>query len=216
MTDITNFYEIVCDSLNKQFILTNIGQELGNLGKVFDNTLKYSQDWFLNEILNIDNCSLENMQKYWCNQFNIPYYIVNENKEQYNLTEGELRFVIKCVFFKTNQGWTGSGADLQNFISQTARQTLDMNCLIIDSQKMFIYYSFKGKLNAKFKEYLIKYQILPSQAGVGIEIWDEINKYFGYANGGQTIPNWLIGYGIGGQEIKGKMLSNGDYFDSNI
>lgn len=216
MTDITNFYETVCNSLNKQFILTNIGQELGNLGKVFDNTLKYSQDWFLNEILNIDNCNLENMQKYWCNQFNIPYYIVNENNEQYNLTEGELRFVIKCIFFKTNQGWIGSGTDLQNFISQTARQTLNMNCLVIDSQKMFIYYSFKEKLNTKFKEYLIKYQILPSQAGVGIEILDENNKYFGYAKGGQTIPNWLAGYGIGGQEIKGKMLSNGDYFDSNI
>lgn len=214
--DITTYYQKVCDSLQRQYIFSNFGAELGNLGVLLDNTIQYSMDWFLNEILDIDNCSLENMQKYWCNQFGIPYYLVDDNNIQYNLTEQELRFVIKCVFFKTNQGWKGNGADLQSFISQTSRETLGINCLVIDSLDMSIYYQFKGKLNNKFKEYLIKFQILPSQAGVGMEIWDEINKYFGYGISGAIIPNWLCGYGKAGEDIKGKMLNNGDYFDSNI
>lgn len=168
MSDGVTFSNYLRDIVPKQYTYTNISDYIDRKGKLYDAKIGNAQNDLIDEVYNIDTCSVNALKYYWSKLYNVkPQYENINDGTVHILTDEELRVVVKLRAFASC--WDGTTYTLNAFISKlfSDRGTV----YVTDNGSMkYMIYTFFFSVPDWEKNLYENYDILPRCAGVQLEV----------------------------------------------
>lgn len=177
-----NCTDVTLDNLQRQFGYTNLSDLLMKRSEVWDKYFGDISARFEEEILNLDTCVSSALDYYWGKLYKISRVFTDENGEKFTLTDELFREMIKIRAFGSR--WNGTLAQMNEFMNNLFKG--ERFLFVTDSQSMSGGLKYEFSTLTKEELYLFKNKdILPRQAGVGVEIHViDIDKTFGFYGSG--------------------------------
>lgn len=158
---------VALDNLQRQFGYTNVSDLIIKRAGVWDRYFGDIAERFENEILNLDTCVSEALDYYWGRLYKISRVFTNRNGEKFALDDDMFREILKIRAFGSR--WDGTLAQMNEFMADLFKG--ERFVFVTDSQSMSggLKYEFSTLTDEELYLFSEK-DILPRQAGVGIEI----------------------------------------------
>lgn len=158
---------VALNNLQRQFGYTNVSDLIIKRAGVWDRYFGDIAERFENEILNLDTCVSEALDYYWGRLYKISRVFTNRNDEQFTLDDDMFREILKIRAFGSR--WNGTLAQMNEFMADLFKG--ERFVFVTDSQSMSggLKYEFSTLTDEELYLFSEK-DILPRQAGVGIEI----------------------------------------------
>ena len=159
--------QVALDNLQRQFGYTNVSDLIMKRAAVWDSYFGDIADTFESEILNLDTCISDALDYYWGRIYKLSRVYVNEDDEKVSLSDDLFREMLKIRAFGSR--WNGTLAQMNEFMSNLFKDRGFV--FVTDSQSMSggLKYDFT-KLSPEETWWFTHKDILPRQAGVGLEI----------------------------------------------
>ena len=159
--------KVALDNLQRQFGYTNVSDLILKRSEVWDKYFGDIAERFENEILNLDTCVSEALDYYWGRLYKISRVFINSHDEQFTLDDDLYREILKIRAFGSR--WNGTLAQMNEFMAGLFKG--ERFVFVTDSQSMSggLKYEFSTLTDEEIYLFSEK-DILPRQAGVGVEI----------------------------------------------
>lgn len=180
---------VALNNLQRQFGYTNVSDLILKRAGVWDKYFGNIAERFENEILNLDTCVSEALDYYWGRLYKISRVFTNREGEQFTLDDDMFREILKIRAFGSR--WNGTLAQMNEFMSGLFKG--ERFVFVTDSQSMSggLKYEFSTLTDEELYLFSEK-DILPRQAGVGVEIHViDMNTTFGFY--GTELQPWSQG-----------------------
>ena len=181
--------QIALDNLQRQFGYTNVSDLIMKKAAVWDSYFGDIAEIFEKEILDLDTCIPDALDYYWGKLYKLSRVYINEDDETVSLSDDMFREMLKIRAFGSR--WNGTLVQMNEFMNNLFKNRGFV--FVTDSQSMSggLKYDFT-KLSQEELWWFTNKDILPRQAGVGLEIHVmEIDSTFGFY--GTELQPWSQG-----------------------
>lgn len=163
------FREAALDVLQKQYTYTNISDLVLRKAEVLDDAFGDLSERFVREILDFDTCIPEALDYYWGKVFRISRTFVDEDGNEFTLTDNQFRQLIKIRAFATR--WDGTALSMNEFLKDLYKDR--GRAYMLDRQNMTVQvYVFMFQLEPWERYLFLTQDVLPRPAAVGTDIYE--------------------------------------------
>lgn len=169
---------ISLDNLQRQFGYTNLSDLIMKRASVWDLYFGDIAERFETEILSLDTCVSEALDYYWGKLYKLSRSYTDASGNTVTLTDDLYREMLKIRAFGSR--WNGTLADMNQYLSDLFAGKRFVT--VTDSQSMSggLKYEFSTLTDEELYLFANK-DILPRQAGVGIEVHViDVDTTFGF------------------------------------
>jgi hypothetical protein len=158
--------QIALDNMQRQYGYTNVSDLVMKRAAVWDKFFGGISDTFEDEVLNIDTCTSSALDYYWGKRYKLSRVQQLRNGEVVTFDDATYRKLLKIRAFGCY--WDGTPARMNDFLKKMFKNRGEV--YMIDSQDMTIRYEFLFQLESWESFVFADLDILPRQAGVGVEV----------------------------------------------
>lgn len=177
-----DFEKITLDCLQKQYGYTNISALMMEKAKVYNKYIGDLSQTFGKEILDYNTCIPQALDYFWGRIFKISRVFSDGDGTLFSLNDQQFREIIKIRAFGTT--WDGSIESVNLFLSNLFKGRGQV--YLIDPQDMSCeLFVFDFKLEPWERYLFTQKDILPRPAGVGANILEVTEEFFGFEEYGQ-------------------------------
>ena len=173
--------QIALDNMQRQYGYTNLSYFVMNRAAVWDKFFGKISDTFIKEVLDLDTCSSSALDYYWGKRFKLSRAQKLRTGGIQVFDDETYRKLLKIRAFGCY--WDGTPARMNAFLKEMFKDRGEV--YMIDSQDMTIRYEFLFPLKTWEEFVFADLDILPRQAGVGVEIHSfDPDTTFGFTDTG--------------------------------
>lgn len=180
MKDGLNYSTYLRGCVPKQYSFTNISDFIDRKGKFYDSFFDGLEGRLVDEVYNIDTCTISSLRNYWGKLYNIKPYFVDEDETIHILTDEEYRILVKMKAFCSC--WDGTTYQLNAFIGKVFKDRGKVYAS--DTGGMVVDYIFFFELPDWELNLYRNYDILPRNAGCGWTVNYVSDEVFGFNGSG--------------------------------
>lgn len=206
-----DFKKITLNCLQKQYGYTNISALMIEKASVYNKYIGNLSQTFGKEILDYNTCVPEALDYFWGRMFKISRVFSDQDGTPFSLNDEQFREIIKICAFGTT--WDGSLESINLFLSNLFKDR--GRVYLIDPQDMsFELFVFDFELEPWERYLFSKKDILPRPAGVGANILEVTEQFFGFEKYSQIYESPVTkGFTTYETDENGRFAT---YLDTNI